>query len=165
MLEIINLVTILDAFSHDQIHITAHTYESADSPRMPNEPRSTSHDEQPINVDAPGHVVLHRDVDMPSGEFDVGADDEIPISNLFQTSFSKKTLLLYHRCSRHNLLSHRYHINEDESPLNNSREKCARNSQLRLFTRSLPMKQLWHPVRVAGSLLACRRNNRKMVLK
>ena len=52
--------------------------ESADSPRMHTEPRSSSRDGQPINIDAPNHAVLHRDVEMPSGEFEVGADDENP---------------------------------------------------------------------------------------
>ena len=53
--------------------------ESADSPRMHNEQRS-SRDGQPINVDAPDQVVLPRDVEMPSGGFEVGADDENPNS-------------------------------------------------------------------------------------
>ena len=45
---------------------------------MHNAPRSSSRDGQPINIYAPNHVVLPRDVDVPSGEFDVGADEENP---------------------------------------------------------------------------------------
>ena len=45
---------------------------------MHHEPRSFSRDGQPISVDGPDHVVLPRDVDMPSGEFEVGADDANP---------------------------------------------------------------------------------------
>ena len=43
--------------------------ESAVSPRMHNVPGYSSRDGQPINVDAPDHAVLSRDVEMPSGEF------------------------------------------------------------------------------------------------
>ena len=45
---------------------------------MHNEPGPSSRDGQPIHVDASDHVVLHRDVEMRSGEFEVGADDENP---------------------------------------------------------------------------------------
>ena len=76
MLEIIDPVTVLDASPHDQIHITHD--ESADSPRMHNEPESSSREGQQINVDATAHGVIPRDVDMPSGEFEVGANDENP---------------------------------------------------------------------------------------
>ena len=43
---------------------------------MHNEPGSCSRDGQPINVDAPDHVVVPRDVDKPRGEFGVGAENE-----------------------------------------------------------------------------------------
>ena len=43
---------------------------------MHNEPGSSSRDGQPIHVDAPDHAVIPGDVEMPSGEFEVGADDE-----------------------------------------------------------------------------------------
>ena len=45
---------------------------------MHNEPRTSSRDGQPINVDAPDHAVLSSDVEMPIGEVEVGADDENP---------------------------------------------------------------------------------------
>ena len=61
--------------------------ESADSPRMHNEPGSSSRDGQPINVDAPDHVVLPRDVEMPSGEFEVGAHDASPNFQLVSEQF------------------------------------------------------------------------------
>ena len=45
---------------------------------MHNEPGSSSRDGQPINVDAPDHAVIPGDLEMSSGEFEVGADDENP---------------------------------------------------------------------------------------
>ena len=45
---------------------------------MHNEPGSSSRDGQPTNVDAPDQVAFPRDVEMLSGEFEVGADDENP---------------------------------------------------------------------------------------
>ena len=50
--------------------------ESEDSPRMRNEPGSSSRDGQPIRVDAPDHAVVPGDVEMPGEEFQVGANDE-----------------------------------------------------------------------------------------
>lgn len=94
---------------------------------MHNEPGS-SRDGQPINVDAPEHVVIPQDVEVPSGELDVGTEKKIPTSNLFQTSLLKNIRPLNHSCSRHNLLSHWYHVHKDESTLNSSREKRARET-------------------------------------
>ena len=82
----------------------------------------------------------------------------IQFSTCPRTAFRGKTFLWSHSCSRH-LLSHRYHLHEDESPLNSSRETCARDSQIQVFFLFLSVKQLWHSVRVACSLLMCRRNN------
>ena len=69
-------MTFLDVFTHDQIQGTHE--ESADSPRMHNEPGSSSHDKTPITVDALDHAVIPGDVEVPSGEFEVGEDDENP---------------------------------------------------------------------------------------
>ena len=66
MLETIDVVTVLDASSHDQISHHGTHDDSADSPRMHHEPGSSSRDGQPLNVDAPDHVVVPRDVDMSS---------------------------------------------------------------------------------------------------
>ena len=63
-------------FPRSDSHRSTHD-ESADAPRMHNDPGS-SRDGQPIKVDAPDHVVLPRDVDMPSGEFDVEAAENNP---------------------------------------------------------------------------------------
>ena len=52
--------------------------ESADSPRMRNEPGSSSRDGQPSRVDAPDHAVIPCGVEMPCEEFEVGANDENP---------------------------------------------------------------------------------------
>ena len=72
-----DLVTFGDVFSYDQIHIRAHTMdESADSLRMRNEPGSSSRDGQPIRFDSSDHRVIPGDVEMPGGEFEVGANDE-----------------------------------------------------------------------------------------
>ena len=57
--------------SHQRTHD-----ESEDSPRMRHEPGSCSRDGQPIRVDAPDHVVIPGDVEMPGEEFEVGANDE-----------------------------------------------------------------------------------------
>ena len=67
-----------------------------------------------------------------------------------------KIRLLDHSCSRTNPLSHGHNIHEDESPLNSSRETCARDSQRRVFLLFLPVKQPWHSVRAAWNLLVCR---------
>ena len=58
-------------------HQSAHD-ESADSPRMRNEPGSCSRDGQPIRVDEPDHAVIPGDVEMQGEEFEVGANDEYP---------------------------------------------------------------------------------------
>ena len=52
--------------------------ESAESPRMRNEPGSSSRDGQPSRVDAPDHAVIPGDVKMPGEKFEVGASDENP---------------------------------------------------------------------------------------
>ena len=61
-------MTPLDASFHKQIRIATHD-ESADSPRMHNEPGSSTRDGQPINVDAPDHVVVPQDVEMHHWRF------------------------------------------------------------------------------------------------
>ena len=71
MLEIIDLVTVLDG---SFLPRSDSQQSSRTPPRKHNEPEASSRDGQPINVDAPDQVVLPRDVDMPSGEFEVGAD-------------------------------------------------------------------------------------------
>ena len=79
-LHLVSMCSILrqfwTGFSHDQIHIKAHTMESADSPRMQNEPGSSSRVGQPIQVDEPDHAVIPGDVEMQCVEFEVGANDE-----------------------------------------------------------------------------------------
>ena len=78
---------------------------------------------------------------------------KIQIFNVFQINLPMKIRLLNHSCSRPNPLSHSYNIHEDESPLNSSRETCPRDSQRRVFLLFLPVKQLWHSVRVAWNFL------------
>ena len=56
-------------------HQSAHD-ESENSPRVRNEPRSSSRDGQPIRVDAPDHAVIPGDVEIQGEEFEVGANDE-----------------------------------------------------------------------------------------
>ena len=56
-------------------HQIAHD-ESENSPRMQNEPGSSSRDGQPMRVDEPDHAVIPRDVEMQCEEFEVGANDE-----------------------------------------------------------------------------------------
>ena len=58
-------------------HQSAHD-ESADSPRMQNEPGSSSPVGQPIQVDEPDRAVIPGDVEMQGEEFEVGANDENP---------------------------------------------------------------------------------------
>ena len=123
---------------------------------MHKEPGSFSRDGQPINVDAPDHAVIPGDVEMPGGEFEVGADDANPNFNVFQISFPMKILLLNH--SRPNPLSHDCDIHEDGSPLNSLRETCARDSQRRVFILFPPVKLLWHSVRIAWMEPACLSN-------
>ena len=65
--------------THSDSHQSTHD-ESAESPRMRNEPESSSCDGQPSRVDAPDHAVKPGDVEMPSEEFEVGASDENPNS-------------------------------------------------------------------------------------
>ena len=89
--------------------------------------------------------------------------ENIPITNLSQASLSRKIRLLNHRCSRHNFWSHWHHFHEDESPLNSSRATCARDGRVRVFLLVLPAEQLWHSVRTAWSLLACRKKQRRNV--
>ena len=85
-------------------HQSAHD-ESENSPRVQNEPGSSSRDGQPIRVDAPDHAVIPGDVEMQSEEFEVGANDE---NSNFQRvpdqPSDEKILLLNH--SRPNPLSH-----------------------------------------------------------
>ena len=52
--------------------------ESESSPRVRNEPGSSSRDGQPIRVDAPDHAVIQGDVEMQGEELEVGANDENP---------------------------------------------------------------------------------------
>ena len=56
-------------------HQSAHD-ESADSPRMHDEPGSSSRVGQPIQVDEPDHAVIPSDVEMQGEEFEVGANVE-----------------------------------------------------------------------------------------
>ena len=56
------------------MHITARTMNQQTHLACTTEPGS-SRDGQPVDVDAPDHVVLRRDVEMLSGEFEV---DENP---------------------------------------------------------------------------------------
>ena len=58
-------------------HQSAHD-ESENSPRVRNEPGSSSRDGQPIRVDAPDHAVIPGDVEMQGEELEVGANDENP---------------------------------------------------------------------------------------
>ena len=58
-------------------HPSAHG-ESAASPRMRNEPGSSSRVGQPTRVDEPDHAVIPGDVEMQGEEFEVGANDENP---------------------------------------------------------------------------------------
>ena len=71
MLEIVDLVTCLEVFSHDQIHIKAHTMSQQTLFACPAKPGSSSRDGQPICVDAPDQVVIPGDVEMPGEEFDI----------------------------------------------------------------------------------------------
>ena len=78
MLEIIDRVTVLEASSHVQIRIAAHTMN-----RQTRLAFTTNQDlllvmETANQCRCARSVVLLRDVDMPSGEFDVGADEENP---------------------------------------------------------------------------------------
>ena len=56
-------------------HQSAHD-DSENSPRVRNEPGSSSRDGQPIRVDAPDHAVIPGDVEMQGEEFEVGANDK-----------------------------------------------------------------------------------------
>ena len=49
-----------------------------DSPRLQNEPGSSSRVGQPIQVDEPDHAVIPGGVEMQGEEFEVGANDENP---------------------------------------------------------------------------------------
>ena len=131
---------------------------------MRNVPGSSSRVGQPIGVDAPDHAVIPGDVELPGEEFEVGANERIPIFNVFQISPPMKILLLNHSCSRPNPLSHGCHIDEDESQLNCLRETCARDSQRRVFFLFLPVKLPWHSVRVAWNLPVCRTNKEKRLV-
>ena len=69
-----DFVIVLDGLSQQSdSHQSAHD-ESENSPRVRNEPGSSSRDGQPIRVDAPDHAVIPGDVE--GGEFEVGAIDE-----------------------------------------------------------------------------------------
>ena len=96
-------------------------------------------------------------------EFQTAAETGIAFSifNVFQKSLPKKIPLLNHSCSRHSLLSHSEYLHEDESPLNSSRETCARDSPFRVFLLFFPVKQHWHSVRVAWNLFVRQRNHGK----
>ena len=153
-----DFVTAMDGFSNDQ---SAHD-ESENSSRMRNEPGSSSRDGQPIRVDAPDHVVIPGDVEMQGEEFEIGANDENPIFNVFQINLPKKIFLMNH--SRANPLSHDCHIHEDESLLNSLRETCARDSQRRVFFLFLLVKLLWHSVRIDSNLIVCRINSGKRLV-
>ena len=87
--------------SHQSTH-----EESADSPRMHNEPGPSSHDGLPINVDAPDHAVIPSDVEIPAESLRLERMTKIPVVNVYQNSVPKKIRLLNQSCSRPNLLSH-----------------------------------------------------------
>ena len=142
--------------SHQSVHD-----ESENSPRVRNEPGSSSRDGQPIRVDAPDHAVIPGDVEIQGEEVEVGANDENPN---FQRvpDHPSDDLMLNH--SRPNPLSHDCHIHEDESLLNSLRETCARDSQHRVFLLFLLVKLLWHSVRIAWILLVCRKTMEKRLV-
>ena len=65
-----DLVTVLDVFSHDQIHIRAHTMSQQTH-------LACEMNQGPLLV-MDSQVVIPGDVEMPGEEFEVGASDENP---------------------------------------------------------------------------------------
>ena len=162
MLEILDLVTVLDIFSHDQIHTKAHT-ESEQSHLACTTNQELLHVNN-HDVDASGHVMISGDVEMSSGE-EVVNNENLNLQHVPQLFFSEKIRLFNHSCSRPNPMRHSYDLHEDESPLNSSRETCARGSQLPVFLWFLPVKKRWRSVRVAWSVRACVSKKKRLVLK
>ena len=142
-------------------HQSAHD-ESENSPRMRNEPGSSSRVGQPIRVHEPDHAVIQVMWKCKVKNSRLERMTRIPIFNVFQTNPPMKILLLNH--SRPNPLSHDCHIHEDESLLNSLRESCARDTQRRVFLLFPLVKLPWHSVRIAWNLLACRINNEKRLV-
>ena len=117
MLEIIDLVTVLDVSSHDQIHINAHT--TSQQTRLACE----------TNQD----LLVMDSQSMPMRQimqcYSVMWKCPVEVEQLSE----EKSVCLDHSCSLHNLLNHSYYLHEGESPLNSSRETFARDSQFRVF--------------------------------
>ena len=79
-----DLVTVLDVFSHDQIHIRAHTMSQQTQLAHEMNQCLFSRDGQPIRFDSPDHAVIPGDVEMPGEEFEVGAIHINFPMNIFQ---------------------------------------------------------------------------------
>ena len=129
---------------------------------MHDEPGFSSRDEQPINVDAPDHVVLSYVVwTCPVESLMLERMMKIPISDtlsrtqLLEENFSVEPPLQSSQPS------------EPPLPLSTKtnhhptvREKRARETvNFECSSCSFPVKQLWHSVCAAWSLLACQRDN------
>ena len=93
--------------------------ESADSPRMQNEPGSSSRDGQQIHVDPSDHVVIPGDSGVPREGFGIEGNDDNPHFQRVPDRVSDEHPLLNLNCNHLNLLRHVH-----ESPLN-SLKKCA----------------------------------------
>ena len=102
MLEIINLVTELDASPHDKIRIAARTMNQ--QTRL----ACTTHQDLFLVMDSPStsmrqimlcYLVMWK---CPVESLMLERMKKIPISNQFQTSLSRNILLLSHSCSREN---------------------------------------------------------------
>ena len=138
-------------------HQSAHG-ESADSPRMRNEPGSSSRVGQPTRVDEPDHAVIPGDVEMQGEEFKVGANDESPNFQRVPDQLSDENPPVESQSPQSSEPRLRYPRRRITSQ-QFERNVRARDSQRRVFILFPPVKLLWHSVRIAWNLLVCRMNN------
>ena len=144
-----DFVIVLDGFfPQSDSHKSAHD-ESENSPRVRNEPGSSSRDGQPIRVDAPDHAVIPGDVEMQGEEFEVGANDEN--SNFQRVPDHPSEPRLPH--PRRRITSQQFE--------RNVRARQSTSSFHPVFFR---VKLLWHSVRIAWNLFVCRINNGKRLV-
>ena len=136
--------------------------ESADSPRMQNEPGSSSRDGQQIHVDPSDHVVIPGDSGVPREGFGIEGNDDNPHFQRVPDRVSDEHTFVESQLkspqpsgTRAPLPRRRITTQQFE------RNVRARQSNSRVLF--LQVKRHWHSVRVAWNLLFCRQNNGKKV--